>query len=91
MVLLLVAIPGAKDVVDDVSVVGQKDQPLAHLVQPTHGVNACGKIDGIDDVVFLTLLVCGADDAHGLVVRNDDAFLVVAGHRLAIHLHHVSR
>ena len=53
----------AQQLVDNVTIIGQQNQPLTWLVQPSNGKIFVWILDRINDVV-LYLCIGGADDAQ---------------------------
>ncbi|OEG06286.1 hypothetical protein BFG06_19090 [Aeromonas caviae] len=70
-VLFLVIVARPQDLVHQIPVVGEEDEPLGVLVQAPYGEDAGAVVDEVDDVVLLPRLR-GADDAHRLVEGDED-------------------
>ena len=73
-VFLLVLVLGTQDLVDDVAIVGQQDQPLRVLVEPPDREDTLPVPDEIDDVAA-DLTFRGAGYADRLVEREIDMAL----------------
>ena len=69
-VLFLVIVAGAQHLVDQIAIVGQKDQSLGLFVQTANRENTDAVIDKVHDV--LGLFLGGAFNAHRLVQRNQN-------------------
>ena len=93
VVLLFMVVAGPQDLVDDVPVTGQENEPLTRLVEATHRENALLVADGVDDVVPFPLPVRGADDAHRLVIGDVDMILLLCrlADGLPVHLDRIAR
>jgi hypothetical protein len=76
-VFLLVAVLGTQQLIDDVAVVGQQDQPLGELVQPPDREDSRPVRHEVDDVVPHPP-ICRALDARWLVQRNVNVVHLVA-------------
>ena len=73
-VFLLVVVFRAQDLVDDVAIAGEQDQPFGILVQPADREDPLRVVDEIHDVAGHAL-VGGAGDADRLVQRDVDRLL----------------
>src|ERR1700678_4297623 len=87
-VFLLMIVLGTQYLVDDVAVVGQQDQTLRVLVQPSNRKDALGIPHQIDDVV-LDMSFGGAGNSHRLVQSDVDLFFLGAD-RLAVDAYHIA-
>ena len=82
-------IAGAQDLVHQIAIAGQENQPLGILVEPANGENPFTVADKTLDVVFLRA-VGGADNTHRFVQGNEhQIFFVSRLHHLAVDLHHI--
>jgi hypothetical protein len=91
LVLLLVRVARAEDLVDDVPVAGQEDEPLGRHIEPPDGEDAPRVADRVHDVVGHAG-VRHALDTHRLVVGQVHRALFVGGlHHAAIDPHLVAR
>src|SRR5690606_16536246 len=77
-VFLLELVLGAQDLVDDVAVTGQQDQPLGILVEPPDREDPPVMAHEVDDVV-LDPGFGGADHADRFVERDVDVLLLALG------------
>ncbi len=81
---MIVARP--QDLVHQIPVVGEEDEPLGVLVEAADGEDAGTVVDEVDDVVLLPRLR-GTDDAHRLVEGDEDqAVRLPRLDHLAVHL-----
>lgn len=69
-VLFFVSVAGPQDLVDDVPVVGQENQPLRVLIEPPNGENAFAVVHKVHNVVRHAGFG-GAGDARRFVQRNE--------------------
>jgi hypothetical protein len=83
-VFLFVVVSCPKDFVYDVSIVGQKDQPLTGFVQSPNGKNPFGVVDIVDDVVFFHPSVGGTNNTFGFVKGQVNKFVFGLMDRLPI-------
>ncbi len=74
IVLFFVVIGSAQDLVHDVAIVGEKDESLTGLVQTTDGEYPLGVLEKVDDVVFLSFGIGGANNAHGFIKSDINGF-----------------
>ena len=82
-VFLLVLVLAAQDLVDDVAVVGQQDQPFGVLVEPADRKDALAGSSRSRAMLPATCALGGAGDADRLVERDVDVLLRAAD-RLAV-------
>ena len=87
-VLLVVFVAGAQDLVDDIAIVGQEDQPLGGFVQSADGEEAFLVTDEGDDVLRF-LRVGGTDDPYWFVEGEVEGF-GFGFQRLAIDADHIA-
>ena len=65
-IFLFVIVSSAEDLVDDVAIVGEEDEPLGGFVQSADGEEALLMPDKGDDILGL-FRISGADDTHGFI------------------------
>lgn len=73
-VFFFVVISCPEDLIDDIPVVGEQDQPFGILVESANGEDAFGMIDESDDIGPVGRIRRGCD-AGGFVQRDVDGFL----------------
>ncbi len=75
-VFLLVIIPCAKDLIDDIAVIGQQNKTFRVLVESSDGEDPFFVTDEIDDIVGITT-VGSTDDTLRLIKGNEDKILIL--------------
>lgn len=88
-VLLFVLVARPQDLVDDIAVVGQKDEALGVFVEAPDGEEALRVIDKPDDVLGL-FQVGGTYNTHGLIEGDVQRF-GLGGQWAAVDVHRITR
>ena len=86
-ILFFVVVAGPQNLVHDVAIVGEEDEPFAGLIESPDGEDPRGVVEVVDDVVGFHTCVGGADNAHRLVKCQINRLFDWRGDALAIHPH----
>ena len=66
-ILFFMIVPGAKNFIDNIPIIGQQDQTLTVFVQTANRENALWVIDKVDNIVLLSSGIGGAHNSAGFV------------------------
>ena len=84
-------VTGTQDLVDQIAVVGEENQPLRVFIQTANREDTAAVVHEINDVVPLTVFR-GADNPNRFVQRDKhQVFGITRFDELTIHFNHVAR